>query len=59
MKEKEGESGMKVLWGSGKVLGDGGYMKGGGSKGEFDVVGGGGVEIKNGMDGSMEVGGRK
>ena len=34
-------------------------MKGGGRNGEFEVVGGGGVEMKNGIEGRMEVGGWK
>ena len=58
LKEKQAETGIKLLWGTANVFGNKRYMNGAATNPDFDVVARAGVQIKNAIDATIELGGQ-
>lgn len=56
-KEKQAETGIKLLWGTANVFGHKRYMNGASTNPDFDVLSRAVVQIKNAMDATIELGG--
>ena len=57
LKEKQAETGIKLLWGTANVFGHKRYMNGAATNPDFDVVARAIVQIKNSIDATIELGG--
>ncbi len=57
LKEKQAETGLKLLWGTANVFGNKRYMNGAATNPDFDVVARAAVHIKNAIDATIELGG--
>ena len=57
LKEKQDETGIKLLWGTANVFGHKRYMNGAATNPDFDVVARAAVQIKNAIDATIELGG--
>ena len=57
LKEKQAETGLKLLWGTANVFGNKRYMNGAATNPDFDVVARAAVQIKNAIDATIELGG--
>ena len=57
LKQKQAETGIKLLWGTANVFGHKRYMNGAATNPEFDVVARAAVQIKNAIDATIELGG--
>ncbi|MBO7231799.1 MAG: xylose isomerase [Bacteroidales bacterium] len=57
LKEKQAETGIKLLWGTANVFGHKRYMNGASTNPDFDVVARAIVQIKNAFDATIELGG--
>ena len=57
LKEKQAETGIKLLWGTANVFGHKRYMNGAATNPDFDVVARAAVQIKNVIDATIELGG--
>ena len=57
LKEKQAQTGIKLLWGTANVFGHARYMNGAATNPDFDVVARAAVQIKNAMDATIELGG--
>ena len=57
IKQKMAETGIKNLWGTANVFGNGRYMTGAATNPDFDVVARAAVQIKNAIDATIELGG--
>ena len=57
LKEKQAETGIKLLWGTANVFGHKRYMNGAATNPDFDVVARAAVQIKNAIDATIELGG--
>ena len=57
LKQKQAETGIKLLWGTANVFGHPRYMNGAATNPEFDVVARAAVQIKNAIDATIELGG--
>ena len=57
LKEKQAETGIKLLWGTANVFGHKRYMNGAATNPGFDVVARAAVQIKNAIDATIELGG--
>ncbi len=57
LKEKMQETGIKNLWGTANVFGNGRYMNGAATNPDFDVVARAAVQIKNAIDATIALGG--
>ena len=57
LKEKQAETGIKLLWGTANVFGNKRYMNGAATNPDFDVVARAAVQIKNAIDATIEHGG--
>ena len=57
LKEKQAETGIKLLWGTANVFGNKRYMNGAATNPDFDVVARAAVQIKNAIDATIELGG--
>lgn len=56
-KQKQEETGIKLLWGTANVFGHKRYMNGAATNPDFDVVTRAAVQIKNALDATIELGG--
>ncbi len=56
-KEKQAQTGIKLLWGTANVFGHKRYMNGAATNPDFDVVARAAVQIKNAIDATIELGG--
>jgi xylose isomerase len=56
-KQKQAETGIKLLWGTANVFSHKRYMNGAGTNPDFDVVARAAVQIKNALDATIELGG--
>lgn len=56
-KQKQEETGIKLLWGTANVFGHKRYMNGAATNPDFDVVARAAVQIKNAIDATIELGG--
>ena len=56
-KQKQAETGIKLLWGTANVFGHERYMNGAATNPNFDVVARVAVQIKNAIDATIELGG--
>lgn len=56
-KQKQQETGIKLLWGTANVFGHKRYMNGAATNPDFDVVARAAVQIKNAIDATIELGG--
>ncbi len=56
-KQRQEECGLKLLWGTANVFGHGRYMNGAATNPEFDTVARAGLQIKNAIDATIELGG--
>ena len=56
-KQKQEETGIKLLWGTANVFGHARYMNGAATNPDFDVVARAAVQIKNAIDATIELGG--
>ena len=56
-KQKQQETGIKLLWGTANVFGHKRYMNGAATNPDFDVVAHAAVQIKNAIDATIELGG--
>ena len=56
-KQKQAETGIKLLWGTANVFSHARYMNGAATNPEFDVVARAAVQIKNAIDATIELGG--
>jgi xylose isomerase len=56
-KQKQAETGIKLLWGTANVFGHRRYTNGAGTNPDFDVVARAAVQIKNALDATIELGG--
>jgi xylose isomerase len=56
-KQKQAETGIKLLWGTANVFGHKRYTNGAGTNPDFDVVARAAVQIKNALDATIELGG--
>ncbi len=56
-KQKQAETGIKLLWGTANVFGHKRYMNGAATNPDFNVVARAAVQIKNAIDATMELGG--
>lgn len=56
-KEKQNETGIKLLWGTANVFGNKRYMNGAATNPDFNVVARAAVQIKNAIDATIELGG--
>ena len=57
LKEKQAQTGIKLLWGTANVFGHKRYMNGAATNPDFDVVARAAVQIKNAIDATIELGG--
>ena len=57
LKQKQAETGIKLLWGTANVFGHKRYMNGAATNPDFDVVARAIVQIKNALDATIELGG--
>ena len=57
LKQKQQETGIKLLWGTANVFGHKRYMNGASTNPDFDVVARAIVQIKNAIDATIELGG--
>ena len=57
LKQKQAETGIKLLWGTANVFGNARYMNGAATNPDFDVVARAIVQIKNAIDATIELGG--
>ena len=57
LKQKQAETGIKLLWGTANVFGHKRYMNGAATNPDFDVVARAMVQIKNAIDATIELGG--
>ncbi len=57
LKQKQAETGIKLLWGTANVFGHLRYMNGAATNPDFDVVARAVVQIKNAIDATIELGG--
>ena len=57
LKEKQAETGIKLLWGTANVFGNKRHMNGAATNPDFDVVARAAVQIKNAIDATIELGG--
>ena len=57
LKQKQQETGIKLLWGTANVFGHKRYMNGAATNPDFDVVARAAVQIKNAIDATIELGG--
>ena len=57
LKEKMAETGIKNLWGTANVFGNGRYMNGAATNPDFEVVARAAVQIKNAIDATIALGG--
>ena len=57
-KQKQAETGIKLLWGTANVFGHARYMNGAATNPDFDVVARAAVQIKNAIDATIELGGQ-
>ncbi len=57
LKEKQAETGIKLLWGTANVFGHARYMNGAATNPNFDVVARAAVQIKNAIDATIALGG--
>ena len=57
LKQKQAETGIKLLWGTANVFGNKRYMNGAATNPDFDVVARAVVQIKNSIDATIELGG--
>ncbi len=58
LKEKMAQTGIKNLWGTANVFGNGRYMNGAATNPDFDVVARAAVQIKNAIDATIALGGQ-
>ncbi len=56
-KQKQAQTGIKLLWGTANVFGHKRYMNGAATNPDFDVVARAAVQIKNAIDATIELGG--
>ncbi|MBO5951708.1 MAG: xylose isomerase, partial [Bacteroidaceae bacterium] len=56
LKEKQAETGIKLLWSTANVFGNARYMNGASTNPDFDVVARAIVQIKNAIDAGIELG---
>ena len=56
-KQKQAETGIKLLWGTANVFGHKRYMNGAATNPDFNVVARAAVQIKNAIDATIELGG--
>ena len=56
-KQKQAESGIKLLWGTANVFSHKRYMNGAGTNPDFNVVARAAVQLKNALDATIELGG--
>ena len=56
-KQKQQETGVKLLWGTANVFSDPRYMNGAATNPDFNVVANAAVQIKNAIDATIELGG--
>lgn len=56
-KQKQQESGVKLLWGTANVFGNPRYMNGAATNPDFNVVTNAAVQVKNAIDATIELGG--
>ncbi len=56
-KQKQAETGIKLLWGTANVFSNPRYMNGAATNPDFDVVARAAVQIKNAIDATIELGG--
>ncbi len=56
-KQKQAETGMKLLWGTANVFGNKRYMNGAATNPDFDVLAYAAAQIKNSIDATIELGG--
>jgi xylose isomerase len=56
-KQKQAETGIKLLWGTANVFNHARYMNGAATNPDFDVVARAAVQIKNAIDATIELGG--
>ena len=57
LKEKQAETGIKLLWGTANVFGNKRYMNGAATNPDIDVVARAAVQITNAIDATIELGG--
>ena len=57
LKQKQQETGIKLLWGTANVFGHKRYMNGAATNPDFDVVARAAVQIKNAIDATIKLGG--
>jgi xylose isomerase len=57
-KQKQAETGIKLLWGTANVFGNKRYTNGAATNPDFDVVARAAVQIKNAIDATIELGGQ-
>ena len=57
LKEKMAQTGIKNLWGTANVFGNGRYMNGAATNPDFDIVARAAVQIKNAIDATIALGG--
>ncbi len=57
-KQKQAETGIKLLWGTANVFSHKRYMNGAATNPDFDVVARAAVQIKNAIDATIELGGQ-
>ncbi len=57
LKEKQAQTGIKLLWGTANVFGHKRYMNGASTNPDFDVAARAMVQIKNAMDATIDLGG--
>ena len=57
LKQKQAETGIKLLWGTANVFGHKRYMNGASTNPDFDIVARAIVQIKNAIDATIELGG--
>jgi len=56
-KQKQAESGVKLLWGTANVFSNARYMNGASTNPDFNVVANAGVQVKNAIDATIALGG--
>ncbi|MEG0890162.1 MAG: TIM barrel protein, partial [Bacteroides sp.] len=57
-KQKQAETGIKLLWGTANVFSHARYMNGAATNPDFDVVARAAIQIKNAIDATIELGGQ-
>ena len=56
-REKQGESGVKLLWGTANLFSNPRYMNGAATNPDFDIVAYAGAQVKNALDATIKLGG--